>query len=250
MEKAAQLRDKGYDSVRDLYFRSGLSVAAIEILANADAFRSLGLDRRDALWAAQGLGTPTGGRSAAEDLPLYAYAVNQNSAALQREAEIALPAMNLGEHVIEDYQSMKLSLKAHPASFVREKLKKRGFITAKQLDHHPADRKVAIAGLVLVRQRPGTASGVIFATLEDETGISNVIIWPTVFEAFRKTAISARFLGVKGIMQREQSVIHVIARELIDLSDHLVALGDGDDEENQLSGARVAATLPKGRNFH
>ncbi len=251
MEILVALRGKGYDSVRDLYFRSGLSVGAIEILANADAFRSLGLDRRDALWAAQGLGTPTGARSAAEDLPLYAYAANQNSTALQKEIEISLPAMSLGEHVVEDYQIMKLSLKAHPASFVRDRLKRNGFITAKELDHHPTDRKVSIAGLVLVRQRPGTASGVIFATLEDETGISNVIIWPKVFETFRKTAISARFLGVKGIMQREQSVIHVIARELIDLSDHLSVLDDPDHEDQDLMRpARIVATLPKGRNFH
>lgn len=249
METLTTLRAQGYDSVRDLYFRSGLSVAAIERLAGADAFRSLGLDRRDALWAAQGLGTPTGKRSAAEDLPLYAYAAGQNSLALQREEEIALPAMSLGEHVVEDYQVMKLSLKAHPASFARERLKKRGFITAKELKTHPADRKVVVAGLVLVRQRPGTASGVIFATLEDETGISNIIIWPTVFEEYRKIAISARFLGIKGILQREQSVIHVIAKELIDLSDELAMLGDNDDDA--LSNVKqVAGVLPKGRNFH
>lgn len=255
MEILVELRRGGYDSVRDLYFGTGLSVATIEILANADAFRSLGLDRRDALWAAQGLGTPTGARSAAEDLPLYAYAANQSTSVLQKEEEITLPTMGLGEHVVEDYQIMKLSLKAHPASFVRERLKKQGFITAKELGHHPADRKVSVAGLVLVRQRPGTASGVIFATLEDETGVSNVIIWPTIFEAFRKTAISARFLGVKGVMQREQSVIHIIARELIDLTDELTVMNDTEHEldesypENKAS-KRIASNLPKGRNFH
>ena len=251
MEILSDRRDKGYDSVRDLYFRSGLSVATIEILANADAFRSLGLDRRDALWAAQGLGSPTGARSAAEDLPLYAYAANQNSCELQREEEVKLPAMSLGEHVVEDYQIMKLSLKAHPVSFVRDKLTKRGFITAKALATYPKNRKVAVAGLVLVRQRPGTASGVIFATLEDETGISNAIIWPKVFETFRKIAITARFIGIKGTMQREQSVIHIIADELIDLSDYLLTLDNPeDDEPTRQSKARVVATLPKGRNFH
>lgn len=248
METLVSLRGHGYDSVRDLYFRAGLSVAAIECLAGADAFRSLGLDRRDALWAAQGLGTPTGKRGAVEDLPLYAYAANQNSLALQREEEITLPSMHLGEHVVEDYHTMKLSLKAHPASFVRENLRTQGFICAGDLITHPADHKVCVAGLVLVRQRPGTASGVIFATLEDETGISNIIIWPKIFEANRRTVIGARFLGVKGILQREQSVMHIVARELIDLSDEFAAIGDM--EEDPLKPAKVVATFPKGRNFH
>ena len=255
MEKLVFLRNKGYDSIRDLYFRTGLSVAAIERLAGADAFRSLGFDRRDALWIAQGLGASTGKRSAVEDLPLYAFAANKNSIALQKEAEVSLPQMTLGEHVIEDYQVMKLSLKAHPVSFARDRLMEKGFITARELETHKPDTKVSIAGLVLVRQRPGTASGVIFATLEDETGISNVIIWPTVFEANRKTAISARFLGVRGIMQKEQSVIHIIAGELIDLSDELKIMSDTDiandqKAENKAHIKKLASTMPQGRNFH
>jgi len=255
-----EVRGRGYDSLRDLYFRTGLSVTAIERLANADAFRSLGFNRRDALWAAQGLGASMGQKSAVEDLPLYAYAARSNSTTLQKEEEIALPSMTLGEHVVEDYDVMKLSLKAHPVSFARARLRARGFVSAGELQDHPADRMVSIAGLVLVRQRPGTASGVIFATLEDETGIANVIIWPTIFEASRKTAITARFLGVKGLLQREQSVIHVIARELMDLSGELVMLGEtGADKyaapaDDKLKGdaklGRIASTLPKGRNFH
>ena len=257
MGQLVALRGNGYDSVRDLYFRTGLSVTAIERLANADAFRSLGLNRRDALWAAQGLGSSAGQRSAAEDLPLYAYAANKNSTALQKEEEVALPSMTLGEHVVEDYQVMKLSLKAHPASFIRPKLIKKGFITAHELLNHPANKIVSVAGLVLVRQRPGTASGVIFVTLEDETGISNAILWPTVFEANRKTAIKARFLGIKGIMQREQSVIHIIARELIDLSDDFAVIGGADERNGQAQSLmskdkvkRITSTLPEGRNFH
>ena len=255
MEKLVSLRKKGYDSVRDLYFRTGLSVAAIEKIANADAFRSIGFDRRDALWAAQGLGAPTGQRSAVEDLPLYAFAADKNSNALQKEKEIALPSMTLGEHVVEDYQVMKLSLKAHPVSFARSKLKSDGFITAKELMDHPSNRMVSVAGLVLVRQRPGTASGVIFVTLEDETGISNAILWPTVFEANRKVAITARFLGIRGLMQREQSVIHIIAKELIDLSGELTVLEDPSDaiersRNNNEKIKQISSTLPKGRNFH
>ncbi len=272
-ERIMAVRGKGFDSVRDLYFRTSVPVRSIECLARGDTFRSLGLNRRDALWAVQGLGAPTGERSAVEDLPLYAHALDEHFIALQKEAEIALPSMTLGEHVMEDYASLKLSLKAHPVSFAREKLRARGVTPARRLAAHPADRTVSIAGLVLVRQRPGTASGVIFATLEDETGVANVIIWPKVFETNRRTVMTARFLGVKGILQREQSVMHVIARELTDLSAELQTLIDtnqfiepyGRSNEVKRPGSdsrdtaivhavekmsRVAAILPKGRNFH
>ncbi len=233
-------RAGGFDSIRDLYFRTGLSVSAIELLARADAFCSLGLTRRDALWAVHGLGPATGGRTSLEDLPLYAnvYALDRGAEDLQREQEVALPAMPLGEHVIEDYATLKLSLKAHPVSFARNRLDTQGFIVASGLGNQQTGKLVSVAGLVLVRQRPGTASGVIFATLEDETGIANVIIWPKVFEANRKTVLAARFLGVKGMLQIEQSVVHVIARELFDLSDHLALLGNPQ-----------VSVLPKGRNF-
>ena len=233
-------RAGGFDSIRDLYFRTGLSVSAIELLARADAFCSLGLTRRDALWAVHGLGPATGGRTSLEDLPLYAnvYALDRGAEDLQREQEVALPAMPLGEHVIEDYATLKLSLKAHPVSFARNRLDTQGFVVASALGNQQTGKLVSVAGLVLVRQRPGTASGVIFATLEDETGIANVIIWPKVFEANRKTVLAARFLGVKGMLQIEQSVVHVIARELFDLSDHLALLGNPQ-----------VSVLPKGRNF-
>ena len=233
-------RAGGFDSIRDLYFRTGLSVSAIELLARADAFCSLGLTRRDALWGVHGLGPATGGRTSLEDLPLYAnvYALDRGAEDLQREQEVALPAMPLGEHVIEDYATLKLSLKAHPVSFARNRLDTQGFVVASALGNQQTGKLVSVAGLVLVRQRPGTASGVIFATLEDETGIANVIIWPKVFEANRKTVLAARFLGVKGMLQIEQSVVHVIARELFDLSDHLALLGNPQ-----------VSVLPKGRNF-
>jgi len=272
-ERIMAARDKGFDSVRDLYFRTGLSLRCLERLARADAFRSLGLGRRDALWATQGLGAPTGERSAVEDLPLYAHALDDHFTVLQKEEAVALPPMTPGAHVIEDYATLKLSLKAHPVSFVREKLRAQGAITARELAGHPAERIVAIAGLVLVRQRPGTASGVIFATLEDETGIANVIIWPKLFEANRRTVLAARFLGVKGRLQREQSVTHLIARELTDLTAELRALGDSDhliaphgradevchpnSDSRTAPNAhaiaqtkRLAALLPKGRSFH
>ena len=253
----------GFDSVRDLYFRTELSIDALQRLAQADAFRSIGLDRRDALWAVYGLSAPTGERAAVEDLPLYAHALDSTFYVMQKEQEVTLPPMPVGEHVVADYASIKLSLKAHPVSLIRSTLTRRRATCARDLAVYPANRMVSIAGLVLVRQRPGTASGVIFATLEDETGVANVIIWPKIFEANRRTVLSARLLGVSGVLQREQSVIHVVARRLVDLTGDLErhlsgmepiiesgiepAKGDGfipsDDR-------RVPIALPKGRNFH
>ncbi len=251
-QRICAVRDKGFDSVRDLYFRTGLAVSTLERLAAADAFRSIGLDRRDALWAVQGLGAPTGERGAIEDLPLYSHALDSEFRLLQKETEIALPPMSLGEHVVQDYTSLRLSLKAHPVGLLRQGLTERGMIANRQLADYPADRPVAIAGLVLVRQRPGTASGVIFATLEDETGIANVIIWPKLFEQNRKTVIGARFLGVSGLLQREESVIHIIARTLVDLTPELDSLTAPAGPAQTASPAENPArnALPKGRNFH
>ena len=268
-----EVRAHGFDSVRDLYFRTGFPVKTIELLARADAFRSIGLDRRTALWAVQGLGAPVGERSAVEDLPLFNRAMNDNTQNMQHEAEMTLPSMPLGEHVVEDYTTIKLSLKGHPISFLRQSLIERYFITAEQLKTQPANQLVSLAGLVLVRQRPGTASGVIFATLEDETGVMNIIIWPKLFEAERRKVIGAKVLGVVGQVQSEDSVIHVVARQLIDLSGELAEISGHDEmfepygqtDEFKYGGSdtrdtqskarqrtvdRVTRILPKGRNFH
>ncbi|MEX1181338.1 MAG: error-prone DNA polymerase [Cucumibacter sp.] len=261
-------RGAGYDSVRDLWLRTRLPVATLEKLAEADAFRSIGLDRRAALWAVGGLK----GAPGAETLPLF-EASGRPGPAEQEEA--ALPPMPLGEHVIHDYRALSLSLKAHPVEFFREELKAAGYRAASELALIPDGKGVETAGLVLVRQRPGTASGVVFATLEDETGIANIIIWPKVFERFRRVVLGARFMGVKGVIQKEGLVIHLIARELVDLTASLVELADGAEigaaglaradeagsgrrdprlaiaERGVLKARRQArAALPSGRNFH
>src|SRR3546814_708331 len=190
----------------NVYCRSRLEWRSLARLANADAFRSLGLDRRAALWAVQSLGGEGGGRGAVEDLPLFAGSgENSRDAPLrpfQDEAEVELPAMPLGEHVVEDYRALSLSLKAHPVSFLRDRLAARRVLRACDLAGHPANRPVRVAGLVLVRQRPGTASGVIFMTLEDETGIANAIVWPKVFEQWRREVLSARLVVVEGMLQK------------------------------------------------
>ncbi len=214
-------RGAGYDSVRDLWLRTGLGRSEIERLADADAFGSLGLTRRDALWAAKALGGGADGTGhERERLPLF----DTDSAPLQVEPDAHLPPMPLGEEVVHDYRFLSLSLKAHPVSFVRDRLAARGVMAHEALDATPKGRRVRVAGLVLVRQRPGSAKGVIFMTLEDETGVANVIVWPKVFEAHRGVVIGARLVAVEGWLQREAGVVHVVAERLHDLTRLLARL--------------------------
>ena len=215
-------RGRGYDSVRDLWLRSGLRRAAIERLADADAFRSIGLDRRDALWAARELG---GGASSAGGkdgrLPLFD---TPELADIRREPDFALPPMPIGEHVVNDYRFLSLSLKAHPLSFLRDRLDAKAIVKAESLRATANGRRVTVAGLVLVRQRPGSASGVIFMTLEDETDVANIVVWPKIFERFRPIVLGARLTAVTGKVQSESGVIHVVADRMHDLTPMLSAL--------------------------
>ncbi len=214
MKKLVAVRGRGYDSVRDLWLRTDLSRSVIARLAEADAFRSLGLDRRGALWAAQGL--EAGG--AAERLPLFDRADLHE---LRQEPDVHLPPMLPGEHVMADYQSLTLSLKGHPVSFVRTSLAQFCVVLCDDLKDLRAGCKVSVAGLVLVRQRPGSAKGVIFMTLEDESGIANVIVWPDCFEKYRALVLGARFIKVTGRLQSSEGVIHVVAEHLEDMTDLL-----------------------------
>src|SRR5260221_14681394 len=132
--------------------------------------------------------------------------------------------MSLGEHVAEDYRAVGFSLKRHPLALLRPELDRRRILPNARLAATSAKTLVKVAGLVLVRQQPGTASGVIFMTLEDETGIANIVVWPRMFERRRRVVLTARLIGVIGKVQSESGVIHVVADELIDLSAHLGAL--------------------------
>ena len=257
-------RTQPFDSIRDLWLRTGLEPTALERLADADAFRSLGLDRREALWVVRGL-RRTGDK---DDLPLLAAA-----SAREHEQDFALPVMPLGQHIVEDYRHLHLSLKAHPVSFLRDSLGSRRVITNDALSTTRAGRTVEVAGLVLVRQRPGTASGVIFMTLEDETGVANIIVWPRTFERFRPVVLGARLTLVRGELQSESNVIHVVADHIEDLTPMLDELGGdttpfrpasrADEVTRPLPSAKqdpaatlwkhprnVRSVLPKGRNFH
>lgn len=207
-------RGAGYDSVRDLWLRTRLARPVIEKLADADCFSSLGLSRREALWAAQALD----GEAAVEVLPLFEAAPQEN---LQHEAEMILPRMLPGEEVLSDYRSLTFSLKAHPVSFLRQAMQRAGLKSATDLEGLSHGAKVEIAGLVLVRQRPGSAKGVIFMTLEDETGTANVIVWPKVFERYRPIVMGARLVALRGRLQKAHGIIHVVADHLVDASSRL-----------------------------
>lgn len=216
MEAFVERRGSGYESVRDVWLRSGLNVDEIEKLAQADAFRSLGLDRREALWAVRALD----GKSAAEKLPLF----DQPAIRLRElEPETKLPKMPLGEHVIHDYRSLGLSLKAHPVAFLRERLDRAGVTPNAGLPSVRDGRRVSVAGLVLVRQRPGKGNA-IFLTLEDDKAVANIIIWQRTFDRYRPVIMGARFVRVTGKLQSESDVIHIVAEKIEDLTPWLTVL--------------------------
>lgn len=204
MELLLQHRHEKYESVNQLR-DAGISDAALEQLAEADAFRSIHLDRRQALW-----------EIFTKDKPEHIFqgqpapdAVNEN---------IELPLMPLSEHVAEDYASTSLSLKAHPVSFVRPQLQMLGITINDQLKTKKDKDPIKVAGLVLVRQRPGTAGGVCFMTIEDETGFANLVIFESLFETYRKEILQSKLIMVEGKLQVEGEVIHVVVRKCYDIS--------------------------------
>jgi len=209
-------RGAGYGSLADLHARVRVRAATIERLAEADAFRSLGLDRRQALWQAKALP-----RSPA--LPLFAHADAREAGA---EPEVRLPEMRLSEHVVDDYQTLRLSLKAHPLQFLRHLLADAGLAPLADLRWVKDGALFATAGIVLVRQRPGTAKGVVFLTLEDETGVGNAVVWKKTMERFRKEVMGARLLVVKGRIEREGDIVHLVAHRLDDWSEKLLLLSE------------------------
>jgi error-prone DNA polymerase len=215
-------------------------------LAEADAFVSLGLDRRKALWELRAL-RRMGDK---DDLPLFARAPLSAS-----EPDAGLPSMPPGEQVLEDYRHLHLSLKAHPLSFLRAHLASRRVVRNEKLSETASGRRVTVAGLVLVRQRPGSAES-IFMTIEDETAIANIIVWPHVFEKFRGVVMGSRLVAVTGNVQNESNVVHVLAERLGDLTPMLDRLADDKGLPAARSGPQFLGMsdnvqiMPKGRNFH
>jgi error-prone DNA polymerase len=222
-------------SIEDVWRRSGAPVAALERLADADAFAAFGLDRRQALWRVRGLGdTP---------LPLFAAAD-----ARDREPAVTLTPLTAGREVVEDYRSVELSLRRHPLAFVRQELDRTGAIPCGELGRVRDGRKVKVSGIVLIRQRPG-AGNVTFVTIEDESGIANIIIWQRLFQAQRRIVMSAAMLGVTGQLQREGEVVHIIADRLEDQGALLrsVGLRDFPHRTGPGDGARGASPDRRGQ---
>jgi DNA polymerase III alpha subunit len=168
-----------------------------------------------------------------DNLPLFAASRPPREA----EPDARLPPMPLGAHVVEDYRRLSLSLKAHPTSFMRARLAARGILRSDALASVRNGERVTVAGLVLVRQRPGTAKGVIFMTLEDEAGVANVIVWPKAFERLRAIVLGARFVAVTGKLQCESSVIHIVADRMEDLTPMLGLLSEAGGTIDALARA-------------
>ena len=210
-----------YRSVEEIRRRADIPAQALERLAEADAFRDLGLDRRQALWQVKGL--------ADEALPLFAAAdAGRRPRPETVEPPVTLLPMRRGKEVVEDYRSLGLSLRAHPVSFVRAALRARRMVTCAALRQARDGARVAVPGIVLVRQKPGSAKGVMFITIEDETGVANLILWPDRFEAQRRLVLSAGMIACHGRVQREGEVIHVVTERLEDLTGLLRSVGDRD----------------------
>ncbi|MBT7955369.1 MAG: error-prone DNA polymerase, partial [Rhodospirillaceae bacterium] len=240
-------REDGYWQLEMLKDRAGLKRSALEKLAEADGFQSLGLDRRQALWAVKGLND-------AKPLPLFAHLPEHR---FRREPSVTLPNMSLGENVAADYKALRLSLKAHPMALLRDSFTPEKIITCADLATVEPESMVRLAGVVLIRQRPGSAKGVIFITIEDETGIANLIVWPHKMERYRRTVIGSYLLGVEGKLQREGIVTHVVAEKLYDFSYRLGYLNSGDTgTRDNPASAKVKPEnnhkklVPGSRDFH
>ncbi len=206
-----------YCDAGDLHARAGVSRAVLEQLAAADTFRSTGQDRRQALWDVRALAdTPP--------LPLFEYARARDTGA---DAPVTLPDMPLPEHVVNDYQTLRLSLKAHPMRFLRALCREGGAASCEEIAASRDGQSVTAAGVVLVRQRPGTAKGVVFMTIEDETGIANIVVWSKVLEKYRRAVMGSRLVWIKGRIQRHEDIIHIVANALEDRSHWLALLSEG-----------------------
>ncbi len=232
---------------------------ALEKLAAADCFRSLGLDRRQALWEVKAL-------AKAKALPLFAFADTREQG---EDAHVALPEMPLSEHVVNDYQTLKLSLKAHPMQFLRHLCREQKATDHERLKSLRNGAPVTVAGVVLVRQRPGSAKGVVFLTLEDEFGVANAVIWPQVLETHRAVVMGSRLMLIKGRVQRTGDIIHVVASTVEDRTPWLQLLTeDGmlirttlaradevvkpgpDPVQPAARHPRNVRVIPKSRDFH
>jgi error-prone DNA polymerase len=256
-----------FRSLDELKAHVALPSNAIDMLAAADALNSLDLTRRPGLWAARGLG-------AASPAPLFVHAGLEEA---DGPPPAALPITPLSEEVVHDYETIRLSLKAHPVSFLRERLARAGAIRAERLKDLADEARASVAGVVLVRQRPGSAKGVVFLTLEDETGVANIVVWPKLFDRYRPLVMGARLLLIRGRIQHAPDgagyVTHLVAETIEDRTPDLLLLsdttlkpprspGDGATSASPDRGERTheervvhrhprnVRVLPRSRDFH
>jgi len=230
-----------YASIEELWRRADVPAAALEKLAEADAYQALGLDRRQALWQVKGL--------ADEALPLFAAGdVGRRPQPELVEPPVALIPMKEGREVVEDYRSVGLSLRQHPVAFLRPALQAQRMVTCAELQTTRDGRRVIVPGIVLVRQKPGSAKGVMFITMEDETGVANLILWPDRFEKQRRLVLSAGMIACHGKVQREGKVIHVVTDRLEDLTGLLRSVGNQDAPFPIEHGRGDAVTHPGARD--
>ncbi len=239
----AARKRRPFTSLEEFARDTALPKRALILLADADAFRSIGLDRRAALWAVRRL---------PDDVPLPLF---QAAIAREQPDENArpLPEMPLPEQVVADYQTIRLSLKGHPMAFLREMFTRDRVVACHQVNQRNDKRRVRCAGVVLVRQRPGSAKGVVFMTLEDETGIANIVVWPKVMEQYRKEVMGARLILVEGYIQSSpEGVTHLVAQRMVDRSHDLIGLAnDSLSRKHPLPpGAALVEPLNDDRREH
>jgi error-prone DNA polymerase len=224
-----------FTSLEDFARDTALPKRALILLADADAFRSIGLDRRAALWAVRRL---------PDDVPLPLFTTTAARELPDEQAQ-PLPSMPRSEHVVADYQTIRLSLKGHPMEFLRARFEREGVIACSSVSDARDKQHVRCAGVVLVRQRPGSAKGVVFMTLEDETGIANIVVWPKVMERFRKEVMGSRLILVEGTIQSSpEKVVHLVAERLFDRSHDLLDLANDTPRRKHSSPVAPALIEP------
>ncbi|TNV13091.1 error-prone DNA polymerase [Brucella pecoris] len=239
-------RQEPYRTIEDMHRRLRLDRRAFTLLADADAFGSLDIDRRAALWAVRRLPND-------ETLPLFRAAATSE---LAEEPRTKLPEMAASEHVIADYETTRLSLKGHPLQYLREGLAAEGVSTCRAVQEGADGHRMKVAGIVTVRQRPGSAKGVVFLTIEDETGIANIVVWPKIMKAFRREVMGARLIHIEGRIQRSpEGVVHLVASKLQDRSAALIEMS-GREAQRLVAPSQMAhhprnvRIMPNSRDFH
>jgi len=240
-DRITTFRNGFYPSPEMIQRRADIPKAALVLLAEADAMRSISLDRREANWQIRRL-------SDADTLPLFEHA---DARELAEEPTILLPNITMSEHIVADYQTLGLSIKGHPMMFLRSLYKAEGAIPCSETKNLAHGKRVKVAGIVLIRQKPGSAKGVVFMTIEDETGIANLVIWPSLLERFRKIIMGARLVWIDGIIQRsDEGIIHIVIETISDRSFDLLALSDEQLPPSFARADEVKRPVPEGRARH